>query len=179
MGLIISLFVFGCPPASADRVHLNQGDAVQGLVVEEHLDRIILSTVDGEKEILRKNSQSIDYDDPEYSFMNLARQMESREKWEEALSYYEKALQINHELKGAKEAALGIRSRIWAKVAKGASDEMTKRQEMHEAWRENRTLDDVTSEAKKTQHSTFVEACGTSGGPSGGVDDGFSGQEDI
>lgn len=88
----------------ADIVYFTAGDSIKGLVVEEHHDRIVLSTEQGERIILRRDIDEIFYDEPERNYLYLGRQ--ALEQGEFALSrgFYQKALQTNPELKEAEEA---------------------------------------------------------------------------
>jgi tetratricopeptide (TPR) repeat protein len=124
--------------ARADTAVLRSGESVKGLVVEEHADRILLSTVDGERALMRREIERVEYDGLEYSLFQLGRQMEAENHPREALSYYEKAVEVNPELVEARQAALGIRSRIWAQVLdEGPKGEVQKQQDIQDSWRAN------------------------------------------
>ena len=55
--------------AYADTVIMKNKTKIKGLVVDEYVDRVALSTIEGEKYILRKEIDTIEYDTPEQNFM--------------------------------------------------------------------------------------------------------------
>ncbi len=129
-------------PSSADTIRIHNSEPLKGLIVEEHEDRVVLSTGDGEKMVFRTDIQEIEYDEPEYSFLNLGRDMERSKKWGEAKSYFDKAYELNPNLVEARQAALAIQSRLWAKaIDEGPREEMSKQQVIEDAYRANVDVD--------------------------------------
>lgn len=129
------LFVsFFCSQASADTVTLKNQKEIKGLVVEQHADRIVLSTADGEIPILKKGIKEIFYDAPEQNFMQAGKEYESAGRLGEALAYYQKALELNPDFGEAKSAAIAVRNRFWAKATEGPRDEIEKKQLIYDAW---------------------------------------------
>ena len=137
-----------CSDISADTITLHSNERIKGLVVENHEDRVVLSTVDGEVVFFRSDITQIDFDDTEYSLLDLARELEKKKKWDIALSYYERALKINPLLDKARQAALGIRSRIWSTQSRGPVDEVAKQQEIQDAWRANVDISKIAERKK-------------------------------
>ena len=78
-----------CAVLRAETVQLKDAKELKGLVVEEHHDRIILSTENGEIPVLRDEILKIDYDNPAQNFIQAGRAYEDKERWPEALAYYE------------------------------------------------------------------------------------------
>ncbi|MEE8317873.1 MAG: tetratricopeptide repeat protein, partial [Candidatus Omnitrophota bacterium] len=78
----------------ADTVIMKDRTKVKGLVVEEYVDRITLSTVEGEKNILRQEIERIEYDTPEQNFMQLGRAYDAKGWYDKASFYYKKAMEI-------------------------------------------------------------------------------------
>ncbi len=126
--------LFLCSNLFADTLSLKNGKDLKGLVVEEHEDRVILSTASGEIPILRRGIKKIDYDDPAQNFLRIGHDYEAKQRWGEALAYYEKALEINPELEDAKKAAVRVRNLFWAKSAAGPVQMIERRQELYENW---------------------------------------------
>lgn len=148
-------------PAAADTLLLTTGEAMKGLVVEEHEDRVILSTGDGERVVFRKNISNIEYDNPEYDFLNLGREMEKQGRWGEALSYYEKALEVNPELTEARQASLGVRSKLWAKALdEGPSSEVDKQQAIEDSWRANVNIEEIARVRKEDNDKLLWQRLG-------------------
>jgi len=155
-------------PAYADTIHLSLGsEPVKGLVVEEHADRIVLSTADGEKVFFRKEIKEIQYDNPEYSLLSLGREMEKKKRWGEAKSYFDRAYELNSNLVEARQAALAIQSRLWAKaVDEGPREEISKQQEIQDAWRANVGPEEL-AKAKSSRERDLWQRVGIRLGKSG------------
>jgi len=125
----------GISESTADTVTLKSGEEVKGLVVEQHPDRVILSTADGEIPVLRRNIADIEFDDPAYGLLSLGRLLERRGKLTQALSYYDKAYELNPSLEEAKQAGIGIRSRLFTTLEAGVRGDISKQQDLADAWR--------------------------------------------
>ncbi|MFC1623889.1 PDZ domain-containing protein [Candidatus Omnitrophota bacterium] len=121
----------------ADTIIMKDGRRTKGLVVEEYMDRVTLSTVDGEKNILKKDVERIEYDTPEQNFMQLGRAYDARERYDKAASYYKKAMDINPDYKEAREAYLASHSKIWRQEERMTKKEL-ERQSLVMDWRKNR-----------------------------------------
>lgn len=132
-GVLLPSLLF-CSRSYADTIFLKNGKDLKGLVVEEHEDRIILSTENGEIPVLRRGINKIDYDDPAQNFTQVGRAYEDKQRWGEALGYYEKALELDPEQEEAKKAVVRLRNRFWAKAAVGPINEIEKRQALYETW---------------------------------------------
>ena len=143
MGGVVIPSLFLCPGLSADTITLKNGKDLKGLVVEQHADRIILSTEKGEIPILLKGIKNIKYDNPEQNFMQVGRAYEAEGKLGEALAYYEKALDVNPDFNEAKDAAAGVRNRFWASSTEGPRSEMEKEQTLYDSWGQGRPMEAV------------------------------------
>lgn len=128
--------------AAADTIQLKNGEQLKGLVVEEYEDRVILSTAEGEVPVMRKRITKVDFDDPAYTLLSIGKELERSKKLGQALSYYEKALQLNPDLSDAKRASVGVRSKMWAGFTEGPITEMQKQQEIQDAWRADTTIEE-------------------------------------
>ena len=82
----------------ADTVYLKNGEFKKGVVVEGYADRIVFSTVDGEKMIMKKNIERIKYDDPEMNLMSLGDAAFDKGWYKLAYRYYALAQEMNPEL---------------------------------------------------------------------------------
>ncbi len=88
----------------ADMVYYESGDTLKGLIVEEHRDRIVVSTEHGEWVILRKDIQEIFYDDPERNYLHLGNQAIATGDLNLAHGFFRKALQIHPDFQEAQDA---------------------------------------------------------------------------
>lgn len=89
----------------ADTVYLKDGKSEKGMVVEDYTDRIVFSTIDGEKLILKEKIEKLVYDDPEMNLVNSGDIAFEKGQYELAHKYYMLALEINPELDMAKKKA--------------------------------------------------------------------------
>ena len=156
--LIPSFFI--SPEACADTVFMKNGKEVKGLVVEEHADRVILSTERGEIPLLLSKIVKIKYDDPEHNFMQVAKDYEKNKKWAEALAYYEKALEVNPNLEEARVRAAAMRNRFWASSAEGPIDEIEKQQAVQDAWEGSKPIEHSPAALAAEQIKVLKEGLG-------------------
>lgn len=122
-----------CANIFADTILLKNGKELKGLIVEQHEDRVILSTEKGEMPVPKRGIKKIDFDDAEQNFMQIGLQYEEKKRWGEALAYYEKALELNPELEDARKASVRVRNQFWTNAAAGPADEMERRQALYDS----------------------------------------------
>ena len=139
MRIIIFLItiVFISTVLYADTVIMRDRAKVKGLVVDEYVDRVALSTVDGEKYILRKDIDRIEYDTPEQNFMQLGRAYDDKGWYDKAAFYYKKAMEINPDYKEARDAYVASHAKVWHEEEKMAKKDI----ELHNMaieWQRNR-----------------------------------------
>ncbi len=156
--LLPSLFLFQI--GHADTVLLKNGKELKGLVVEEHADRIILSTEKEELPIIRAGITEIQYDDPEQNFMKIGKSYEAEGKYGEALAYYEKALELNPGFEDARKAAMAMRNRFWSMTIEGPRGEMEKKQAIYDSWGSGRPLEAVDKQRSSSQAKDLRERMG-------------------
>jgi membrane-associated protease RseP (regulator of RpoE activity) len=103
--MVFALFLTLHPsPAFADAVYFTSGEELKGLVVEEHRDRIVVSTVDGEQVIARREIDEIFFDDPERNYLYLGNRSLAGGDFSAAQGLFRKALQIYPEFQEADDA---------------------------------------------------------------------------
>jgi C-terminal processing protease CtpA/Prc len=106
--------------------------------VDEYVDRIALSTIDGEKHVLRKDIDKIEYDTPEQNFMQLGRAYDEKGWYEKAAFYYKKAMDINPGYNEARDAYVASHAKMWREEEKRTKKDI----ELHRMaieWRTRRT----------------------------------------
>ena len=101
--IIFALCFITSSTATADTVIMRSGMKVKGVVVEDYKDRIVLRTIDGENQILKKNIKDILFDLEEQNLTNVADFYLDSERYEEAFIYYQKALEVNPKYKRAQD----------------------------------------------------------------------------
>lgn len=79
----------------ADTVKLKNGGNIKGIVVEDYVDRIVFSTIDGEKVLLKSDIIDMEYDEPVDNLIKLGDSASRKEYHKTALKYYTMAQEIN------------------------------------------------------------------------------------
>jgi predicted metalloprotease with PDZ domain len=99
-------------PAFADVVYDPQGKSMTGLVVEEHRDRILFNTEQGEKTVLRTQIADIFYSEPERNQFYLGNQSIQDGDYQSAAVFFRKALQINPQFSEAQDGLARIQDSL-------------------------------------------------------------------
>ena len=94
---------YSCLTIHADTVVMSSRERIKGVVVEEYEDRIILSTMDGEKELMKNDIRDIKYDLEEQNLTKLGDFYQDKRDYNKAYYYYKKALEINSGYKKARD----------------------------------------------------------------------------
>lgn len=133
--IILALITVGT--LCADTIIMKDRKEIKGLVVDEYIDRITLGTIDGEKNILRKDIENVKYDTPEQNFMQLGRAYDTKGWHDKAAFYYKKAMDVNPDYKEAREAYLVSHAKMWRQEERMTRKELD-RQSMIMNWQRNR-----------------------------------------
>jgi C-terminal processing protease CtpA/Prc len=104
-----------CRGLAADTVYKNDGGEIKGIVLEDYKDRIVMSTSNGEVEIMKSDIRELYFDDEEKSYIKIAEQARDRGDYGKSYEYYEKALQLNPNSKEAKEGAAFLQEYVYKK----------------------------------------------------------------
>ncbi|MFH1305243.1 MAG: PDZ domain-containing protein [Candidatus Omnitrophota bacterium] len=99
----IALMCMICSACLADTVIMQDGERRKGVVVEEHNDRIVLSGMEGEKQIMRTDTKNIIFDLKEQNLTSFADLYRDKGSYEKAHYYYVKALEVNPNYKKARD----------------------------------------------------------------------------
>jgi len=93
------------PPcrAGADTVHLKNNTELKGIVIADFKDRITYSTVGGERQILKSDIKSIEYDETIDNLISLGDAHYQEGRYKAALKYYLKAQKINRDIRSLNE----------------------------------------------------------------------------
>ncbi len=89
--------------SGADTISMKGGERIKGVIVEEYKDRVVISTVDGEKEIMRDKIGNVIFDLEEQNLTSLGDFYQDRRMYKKAYYYYNKALEVNPNYKRAKD----------------------------------------------------------------------------
>jgi len=112
--LILSILALSLlTPCHADTVYLKRGSALKGIVAEDYVDRIVYSTVDGEREILKSDILEIKYDEPIDNLVHLGDSAFKKGYYRVALRYYLMAQEINPGIKALNDKILHTETTIY------------------------------------------------------------------
>jgi len=102
--------------ACADTVVLKNGESVKGLILDEFSDRIVVSTVEGEKILMKSEIRSAAYDEEVKAIMQKARNCAKKGKYFKAYQLYEQAAMMDPELEEAGERRDHMRNYLEVKT---------------------------------------------------------------
>ncbi|MGB2630752.1 MAG: PDZ domain-containing protein [Candidatus Omnitrophota bacterium] len=87
----------------ADTVILRDGERIKGLILDEFKDRVVVSTVEGEKSIMKSDIRSAIYDDEAKALLRKGRNQAKQMKYVEAYQTLTKAVQLDPDLNEARD----------------------------------------------------------------------------
>ena len=102
--LLVLALLLAASSVWADEVYFTDDHRLKGLVVEEHADRLIVSTADGERTIWRKDIEEVFFDDPERNYLYLGNDALRQGDFNSARALFQKAMQIAPEWNEARDA---------------------------------------------------------------------------
>jgi C-terminal processing protease CtpA/Prc len=105
-----------CLQSTADVVILKNGKRLKGLILDEYKDRVVLSTADGEKTIMKSKIRSAVYDSEEDALIQKARNQLKKHQYVEAYYTYKKAVDLNPEHEEALERLNYLRGYLETKT---------------------------------------------------------------
>ena len=103
---IFLLLFFICSAGSlhCDTIILKSGSVLEGIIVKEYSDRVILRIPNGEVGIYKSLISKITYLRPEQNLLEIGNKCAKRGEFDEALVHYRKALRVNQDFEEAKDA---------------------------------------------------------------------------
>ena len=115
--------------ASADTVILTNGERIKGLILDEYKDRVVVSTVYGEKIIMKSEIRSAIYDSEVKALMQKGRNQVRKMEYFEAYHTYAKALELDPKLTEARERLDYLRSFLETKMKKDITRSIQQKKE--------------------------------------------------
>lgn len=112
----IFLFLGASGMIFADTVVLKDGTRIKGLILDEFKDRLVISTVIGERELMKSTLKSAIYDSEEKALIHEGRNYFKKAQFIKAYYTYKKAAELNPDLKEAKERLYYLRSYLKTKM---------------------------------------------------------------
>lgn len=130
--LFFLLALVPCPLALlyADTITMNDGTEQKGIVVEDYRDRIVLSTADGEKSIMKSGIRELYFDSEEDNLIKLAEQSRDRKDYIKAYVYYDKALKVNPNSKLAHDGVVFLQGYLFRKETAQKEEDVKRREDI-------------------------------------------------
>ncbi len=113
VGIFLCVIFCGVSALRADTVTMVDGRRTKGIVVERYADRILFSTIEGEKEILKSDIAKIEYDEAEDNLINMGDTAFEKGYYRAALKYYNMAYDINPAINVLKKKTLRTEAIIY------------------------------------------------------------------
>jgi hypothetical protein len=123
------LYSASCALSYADTVTMNDGAEQRGIVVEDYRDRIVLSTADGEKAVMKSEIQELYFDSEEDNLIKLAEQSRERKDYIKAFAYYDKALKVNPNSKLAHDGVVFLQGYLFRKETAQKEEDVKRRED--------------------------------------------------
>jgi len=150
------------PLAHADVVYDRTGGTTKGLVVEEHRDRLVINTEQGERTVLRGDIEEVFYSEPERNYLYLGSQAVEEGELSAAEGFFEKALQFKPDLKEAEDALERLRDlQRKAEWAGRAKDPL---RELEKSWGLSLRKGEVFAEVENVEVASALKAGGLAPG---------------
>jgi hypothetical protein len=124
---IAVLFLLITPGAFADTIRMDDGSVMKGIVVEDYKDRVVLSTIDGEKTVMKGGIRELSYDSEEENLIKLAEQSRERRDYTSAFAYYSLAYRKNPLSRAAKDGFVFLQGYLFRQEEKRKVDDVKKR----------------------------------------------------
>jgi len=125
--IITALLV--CSVVSADTVILKDGKRMKGLILDEYSDRVVFSTVEGEKTIMKSDIRSAVYDSEAKAMMQKGRNQQKKGQHIKAYYTYEKVLELDPGLEEARQRYNYLRRFLETKLKRDIVDDVRARGE--------------------------------------------------
>lgn len=114
---------------SCDTIYTKEDKEIKGIIVEEYKDRILMSTAEGEKMIMKADIKELYFDTEEQNLIKLAEQALDRGDYLKAFVYYDKAFKINPDLKAAKDGIVFLQGYLFKKDMSKKEQDVMRRNE--------------------------------------------------
>lgn len=155
--LISGLLTVVCGPSYADTINLKDGGEVKGIVVEDYTDRVVISTIDGERSIMKKEISHLYFDTEDDNLIKLAEAEKARGDYQKAYAYYYMAFKANPNSKPAKDGLVFLQGYLFRKDEIRKEEDVKMREEYERRGpmvatilSDEDTVKEYTSKLKKT-----------------------------
>jgi len=117
------------PCTGADTIYTKDNKEIKGIIVEEYGDRILISTVDGERSLMKSELRELYFDTEEQNLIKLAELARDRGDLIKAFVYYDKAFKVNPDSKAAKDGIVFLQGYLFKKDMAKKEQDINRRNE--------------------------------------------------
>ena len=155
INLILFFFIlFTAEISCADTVTLKNGGLVKGVILEDYADRILVSTYEGEKSIMKSRIAGLKYDAQEDNLLRLGEHFRKKGNFDDAYFYYKKAYEANPNSKAAKDGITLSRQAFFREDRDMHQDAVEKRRIIEE-FKNKGWFDEVPEDKEKILKSAL------------------------
>ncbi|MDD3088521.1 MAG: PDZ domain-containing protein [Candidatus Omnitrophica bacterium] len=133
LGVCVLIFfldvIAEAPFTEADTVMLKDESNIKGLIIDEMKDRIVVSTADGERTIMKADIRFAVYDDEERSLLQIGRNQLKKGQYFKAYQTYEKAAELNPDSEEARDKRDHLRAYLETKTRYDIADSVRRNRE--------------------------------------------------
>ncbi|MDP3791789.1 MAG: PDZ domain-containing protein [Candidatus Omnitrophota bacterium] len=115
--------------AVADTIYTKDNKEIKGIIIEEYKDRVLMSTVDGERTLMKPDIKELYFDTEEQNLVKLAEQARDRGDLIKAFVYYDKAFKVNPDSKAAKDGIVFLQGYLFKKDMAKKEEDVNRRNE--------------------------------------------------
>ncbi|MFH1594405.1 MAG: PDZ domain-containing protein [Candidatus Omnitrophota bacterium] len=130
--IMITYLTCCCAIAYCDTVALKDGKMIKGIIVEDFEDRVVISTYEGEKTVLKADMSKMVYDLAEQNFVALGDSYLAQDAYQKAYFYYQKALEVNPDHKAARDKMNYVMGYVYRSSEKEKIRDVARRQELED-----------------------------------------------
>lgn len=128
--IILAIFCLRITSDSfADTIYTKDNKEIKGIIIEEYKDRVLISTVDGERTLMKPDIKELYFDTEEQNLVKLAEQARDRGDFIKAFVHYDKAFKINPNSKAAKDGIVFLQGYLFKKDMAKKEEDVNRRNE--------------------------------------------------
>lgn len=131
--LTVSVFLFcglwAIDYGLSDTIYTKENKEIKGIVIEEYKDRVLVSTVDGERTLMKSDIKELYFDTEEQNLIKLAEQARDRGDYIKSFVYYDKAFKVNPNSKSAKDGIVFLQGYLFKKDMAKKEEDVKRRNE--------------------------------------------------
>jgi hypothetical protein len=115
-----------------DTIYTKDNKEIKGIILEDYKDRVLMSTVDGERTLMKGDIKELYFDTEEQNLIKLAEQARDRADYIKSFVYYDKAFRVNPNSKAAKDGIVFLQGYLFKKDMAKKEEDVNRRNEFEQ-----------------------------------------------